>query len=120
MGGNEIYPFYSWKLFSVPFGNKLESTEFRLYGVKNNVVKRINNTEGNLFDGNTKFILINSYGEAIFKNENVEENKRKLLEFAKTVEPTFEYYYLIEETFNPQDLGNKDLSITNKIIATLR
>lgn len=119
-GGREIYPFYSWKLFSVPSGNKMESAEFRLYGVKNKVVKRINNSDSDLYDGNTKFTFINSYGEAIVKNQNVAENKIKLLEFAKTIEPNFDYYYLIEEKFNPQNLGTKNLNISSKIITTLR
>ena len=98
----------------------MESAEFRLYGVKNEVVKRINNSDSDLFDGNTKFTFINSYGEAIVKNQNVAENKIKLLEFAKTIEPNFDYYYLIEEKFNPQNLGTKNLNISSKIITTLR
>ena len=119
-GYKELYPFYSWKLFSVPSGNTSELQEFRLYGVKGNVVEKLNNTDSQLFDGNEKFSIINDYGNAILEKKEVPENKTKLLKFAQLIEPKFDSYYLVQETYKPEDLGKKSFKIDKKTIAILR
>ena len=118
-GFPEFYPFYSWKLFSLPSGNTSEVLEFRLYGVNGKRVKRIVNKESPLFDGNEKFSIINDYSSEI-KESNNSESKIKLLKFAKFIAPDFQYYLVVEERYMPQNLGTKALKISTNVVAVLK
>ena len=73
-GYQELYPFFSWKLFSSPSGNTSETTEYRLYGVKKKDTVRISNNYSDVYDENEKAGLINYYSSLI---ENGKEIKKK-------------------------------------------
>lgn len=119
IGGREFYPFYSWKLFSFPSGNKNIESEYRLYGIRNNDTIRINNTKSELFDENEKFNLINYYGNLIDKKIEVNKNKKELLIFANFIEPQHKKFLLVKELYHPRDLFLKPQKIFQKKIIIL-
>lgn len=121
-GGREFYPFYSWKLFTSPSGSNEFEKEYRLYGVKSHDTIRIsNNVVHELYDENEKFAIINSFGNQIAQNKDVEKNKKRLLHFGQMLDSSFQEYLLVEETYKAKDLDKRDFCfVQKKIITSLR
>lgn len=119
-GYGEIYPFYTWMLFTKPYGmNKSEQT-YRLYGVKGLDTIRILNNSSKLFDGNEKYGIVNRYGKAISINENSLSNKKQLYEFAKLTDPNYEKYLLVLENYDLQKADHQKVIYQMKIITELK
>lgn len=117
-GKAEIYPFYSWKLFSKPFGASEQDSIFTIYGLKNNDTLRITNSDSELYDANTKFSIINHYGSNIVQNIDTENSKISLKRLASISAPEFNRFILVKESFNPQLIGDRTFKTTKKIITT--
>ena len=117
-GHSEIYPFYSWKLFSKPFGATASDSVYSIYGIKDNDTVLISNADEKVYDGNTKFAIINLYGNKIEKGNDQFNSKQKLRRFAELTAPGFSRYLLVKEIFNPQLIGTKDFTKTITIITT--
>lgn len=118
-GGKEIYPFYTWKLFTKPSGFSNKEQFYKLYGIKGNDTVRILNTNSEIYDGNDKFGIVNYFGKNIDEKIDIENNKKNLLEFARITEPSYSKYILILESFDPQKIGQKSFVINKKVITTL-
>ncbi|MDQ0477754.1 hypothetical protein [Chryseobacterium sp. MDT2-18] len=116
IGKAEVYPFYSWKLFSKPFGSTTEDKIFRIYGLENKRLVLIMNFDQDAYDGNTKFSIINLYGKNIKMNIDKEQNLKKLRNFAKITAPQFSKYILVEESFNFQKINEEKIKINQEII----
>lgn len=116
-GGREFYPFYSWKLFSIPSGSDEYESEYRLYGVKGEDTIRINNDEDALFGKNEKFKIISFYA----RNISDRESQKELKNFGKLIAPDFKTFLLIEEKYKPKDLCDRNYHhIEKKIIKVLK
>lgn len=116
-GKPEIYPFYSWKLFSKPFGATKQDVVFKIYGVQNKDTLAITmKSASEVYDADIKFAIINRYGNNIANNTEKQENLKKLRLFADITAPGFDYYILVKETFNAQEIGKRNFSTTKTII----
>ena len=119
-GYGEIYPFYTWRLFTKPSGTSTTDLQYRLYGISKKDTVRLRNTESPLFDGNEKASMINNLGTKIAENKDDQESKGKLLRFAKEVEPGYQSYLLVKESFNAQKIDKKDFIMSAEIITELK
>ncbi|MCJ7934907.1 MAG: hypothetical protein MUW56_15120 [Chryseobacterium sp.] len=118
-GYKEIYPFASWKLFTVPSGGEAFAERYKLYGIKNQDTVRILNTSVERYEANDEESIVNTYGGMIEKNENKTANVNKLLVFAKDIRPEFKEYLLYKEIYKPQQIGEKKMEINKKLITKL-
>lgn len=118
-GYKEMYPFYSWKLFTVPSGGESSEDQYKLYGVTDHDTIRIINTPANHYDSNDKAVIVGTYGKRIDENDDRETNKAKLLVFAKDTEPKYKGYLLYKETYNPKEIGESKMNINKKLIIKL-
>lgn len=119
-GWGEIYPFFSWRLFTKPSGFSKSDFQYRLYGIRDMDTLRLPNTASPLFDVNERASLINYFGDAISNKIEKDNYCRKLLHLANIVEPKFENYLLIKETFNAQEIDEKSFKIHKKVITELK
>lgn len=118
-GFKEMYPFFSWKLFSVPSGGEAYEEQYKLYGVKDNDTIRIINTSTERYDANDKAVIVGAYGKRIDENKDKEANRKKLLIFAKDSEPSYQEYFLYKETYHPKEIGEAKMNIAKKLITKL-
>lgn len=118
-GGKEIYPFYSWKLFTSPSGNEKFEEQYRLYNVENNDTIRISYQSTPIYDENNLGLITNFYGKKIEKKENLEINIRKMKIFMKSYKPEYTKLILYKEKYSPQDLGKPSFKIYKTIIINL-
>ncbi|WHF51658.1 hypothetical protein QGN23_14730 [Chryseobacterium gotjawalense] len=119
-GYGEIYPFYTWRLFTKPSGSSTTDFQYKLYGISKKDTVRLTNTDSALFDGNEKASIINNIGSEIDKNKTDHRSKGKLYRFAKVIEPGYQSYLLIKESFNAQKIDKKDFKINREIITELK
>ena len=120
MGYNEIYPFYTWRLFTKPSGTSTTDVQYRLYGISKEDTIRIRNNESLLFDGNEKASMINNLAAEIDNDKINVDSKAKLYRFAKEIEPSFQSFLLVKESFNAQNIDQKDFKIHTEIITILK
>lgn len=118
-GYKELYPFAGWKLFTVPTGGEDSMERYKLYGIKNGDTIRILNRTVESYEANDEEGIVYSYAERIDKNEDREENRKKLLIFAKDTRPEFQKYLLYKESYNPNELGTEKMHVTKKLIIGL-
>ncbi|MDQ1805891.1 hypothetical protein RAH57_18000 [Chryseobacterium sp. CKR4-1] len=118
-GYKELYPFFSWKLFTVPSGGEATEDQYKLYGITDSDTIRIVNKSVRSYDANDKAVIVGTYGKRIEDNVNKEENKRKLLIFAKDTEPQYKGYLLYKETYRPKEIGEAKMNINKKLIVKL-
>jgi len=118
-GGKEIYPFYSWKLFTSPSGNEKFEEQYRLYNVENNDTLRVLYHSTPIYDENNLGLITNFYGKKIEKKENLDMNIRKLKIFMKSYKPEYTKLILYKEKYCPQDLGKPSFKIYKTIITNL-
>ncbi|GAE66429.1 hypothetical protein CIN01S_16_00100 [Chryseobacterium indologenes NBRC 14944] len=118
-GYKEIYPFASWKLFTVPSGGENSVDRYKLYGIKNGDTIRILNKTTASYEANDEEGIVNLYGGKIEMNDNKEENMKKLFVFVKNIRPEFEEYLLYKESYNPKDIGKERTKIHKKLITVL-
>lgn len=118
-GFKEMYPFASWKLFSVPSGGSLSEERYILYGIKDSDTLQITYTPSPNYDSNDKALITDTYGQKIDINEDKEVNREKLLIFAKDIEPDYDGYLLYKETYNPKEIGEKKMNTYKKLITRL-
>ncbi|MGA9211812.1 hypothetical protein [Kaistella sp.] len=119
-GYGEVFPFYTWRLFTKPSGTSTTDFRYKLYGVSEQDTVRLTNTESPLFDGNQKESMINNLGSKIDQNRNDADSKVKLYHFAKVIEPNYQKYLLVKESFNAQKIDEKDFKINTEIISELQ
>lgn len=119
-GGAEIYPFFTWKLFTRPSGGSGQETFYKIYAVKNGDTIRIANKDSKLFDGNDQFSVLKKAGKELEENKNIELNKRKLLTLMELTNPNYDHYYLFQESFDPTKLGTKDFKYSKKLLIRLK
>ncbi|UQB68489.1 hypothetical protein [Epilithonimonas zeae] len=118
-GGKEIYPFYSWKLFTSPSGNEKNEEQYRLYNVEKNDTIRVLYHSTAIYDENNLSLITGFYGKKIEKRENLKENIQKMKIFMKSYNPEYKNLILYKENFNPQDLGKPSFKINKKLITKL-
>lgn len=118
-GHKELFPFASWKLFTVPSGGALQEERYVLFGLKNSDTLKINYAPSQKYEANDKAIITDTYGQKIEKNEEREISRKKLLVFAKDIEPDFTGYLLYKETYNPKEIGEKKMNLHRKLITKL-
>ena len=117
-GGKEIYPFYSWKLFTVPSGGEPTADQYRIYGIKGSDTIRIP-----LVDTNIGYTRLEStspmlfYGNKIDKKEDVQTSIEKLKTFSVAAYPQYTRFAIYKETYTTQNIGTQDFRMTKKLIA---
>ncbi|CAD7800823.1 hypothetical protein CHRY9390_00685 [Chryseobacterium aquaeductus] len=118
-GHKEMFPFASWKLFTVPSGGALEEERYVLYGVKNSDTAKINFTPLKNYESNDQAVITDTYGKNIENNDTREISRKKLLIFAKDIAPNYDGYVLYKEIYNPKEIGGKKMNINKKLITKL-
>ncbi|MBK1895262.1 hypothetical protein [Chryseobacterium paridis] len=118
-GYKEMYPFYSWKLFTVPSGGEATEDQYRLYGIIGQDTIRILNTPARSYEASYKAVIVGTYGKKIDENDDRETNKAKLLIFAKDTEPKYKEFLLYKETYRPKEIGEAKMNINKKLIIKL-
>ncbi|WP_449399361.1 hypothetical protein [Chryseobacterium wanjuense] len=110
-GGKEIYPFFSWKLFTSPSGSEKFEEQYRLYRVHGKDTLRVIYTATDIYDENNLALITGFYGKKIEKNENREGSIQKMKIFMKSYQPAYNNLLLYKESFNPWDLGTPAFKI---------
>lgn len=118
-GGKEIYPFFSWKLFTSPSGSEKFEEQYRLYRVHGKDTLRVIYTATDIYDENNLALITGFYGKKIEKNENREGSIQKMKIFMKSYQPTYNNLLLYKESFNPWDLGTPAFKIKKNLITRL-
>jgi len=118
-GGKEIYPFYSWKLFTSPSGSEKFEEQYRLYKVEGNDTIRVLYQATKMYDENNLALITGFYGKKIEKNENREESVKKMKIFMRSYRPGYNNLLLYKESFNPWDLGKPTFKINKTLITKL-
>lgn len=119
-GYKELYPFASWKLFAVPSGGALHEERYVLYGLKDMDTVKINYTKpSRYFDANDKALITDTYAQQIENNINGEISRKKLLTFAREIEPQFNGYLLYKEIYNPRQIETNKMKVAKKFIIKL-
>ncbi len=118
-GYGELYPFFTWRLFTKPSASSTNDIQYKLYGISEKDTVRLLNDNSPLFDGNEKFSMINKLGSTVDLEGNG-ETKKKLYRFARVIEPGYEKYLLMKESFNGQRIDQIDFKITAEIICELQ
>jgi hypothetical protein len=103
-GWGEVYPFFTFKLFSQPLGNKHTYTEYRIYS-KSSLDEKF---KRNKIKGTETFTYeeyIYTFNHLIKQTLNDPQNKIKhkknLLSFIKHVVPGQKEYKVVSETYHP-------------------
>lgn len=118
-GGKEIYPFFSWKLFTSPSGSDKFEEQYRLYRVTGNDTVRVLYQATDIYDENNLALVTGFYGKKIDKNEDRENSIRKMKIFMKSYRPEYKNLILYKESFNPRDLGKTSFKIKKTLITKL-
>lgn len=118
-GGKEIYPFYSWKLFTSPSGSEKIEEQYRVYTVEGNDTVRLKYQATEIYDENNLALITGFYGKKIEKNEDREGSVKKMKIFIKSYRPEYSNLLLYKESFNPWDLGNPNFKIRKTLITKL-
>lgn len=118
-GYKEMYPFFSWKLFTIPSGGEATEEQYKLYGITDRDTIRIINTPSRAYEANDKAVIVGTYGKEIDENNDREDNREKLLTFAKDTEPKYKGYLLYKETYRPREIGEAKMNINKALIIKL-
>lgn len=118
-GHKEMYPFASWKLFTVPSGGAMQEERYVLYGLRNLDTIRITHTNSEKYEANDKALITDFYGKKIEKNDEQDVSLLKLKIFANDIEPNYQNYLLYREVYNPKEIGEKNMKITKTLITKL-
>lgn len=119
VGYKELYPFASWKLFTVPGGGEEFGERYKLYGIKNGDTIKILNKNLEYYTDNDMDGIINSYGGGIDKNNDRNANMKKLLIFAKDALPEYQGYLLYKERYRTKEVDEKTMNIEKTFITKL-
>ncbi|WP_294296297.1 hypothetical protein [uncultured Chryseobacterium sp.] len=118
-GGKEIYPFFSWKLFTNPSGSENTEEYYRIYRVVGKDTVRVAYRPTELYDENNLVLIVGFYGKKIEHNEQKADNIRKMKIFMKSCWPEYDRLLLYKESFHPWDLGKTSFKIKKTLISTL-
>lgn len=118
-GYKEIYPFASWKLFTVPSGGAEYEERYVLYGIKNSDTVKIKFSYSKNYEANDKALITDTYGSEIEKKDDLKNSRRKLLIFAKDIEPQYDAFLLYKETYNPREIATSKMKTTHTLITKL-
>lgn len=118
-GYKEMYPFASWKLFTVPSGGTSDQERYVLYGLKNSDTVKIIYSNSEKYEANDKALITDTYGQKIDKNEDREISRKKLIIFAKDIEPEYKTFLLYKEIYDPKEIGGKMRSTKHQFITKL-
>ncbi|KAA0128960.1 hypothetical protein FY557_06955 [Chryseobacterium sp. SN22] len=118
-GGKEIYPFFSWKLFTSPSGSEDTEEYYRIYRVVGKDTIRVAYQPTTIYDENNLALIIGFYGKKIEHDKQKTENVRKMRIFMKSYRPDYNRLLLYKESFHPQDLGKPSFSVKKTLISTL-
>lgn len=110
-GLGEIYPFFSYKLYTQPLGSTHVSTEYRIYtrssaasSFKRNPIKETRTFDFDSYAFTFNFLV----SKSVEAGDQQEEYQKKLLIFAKHVVPGQAEYKIVSETYHPLDLLKKN------------
>lgn len=118
-GGKEIYPFFSWKLFTSPSGNDKLEEQYRLYRVNGNDTIRLSYKATKLYDENNLGLITGFYGRKIENNVDRNDNIRKMKIFVKSYLSDDHNLFLYKESFNPWDFEKPSFKIKKTLITKL-
>ncbi len=118
-GGKEIYPFFSWKLFTSPSGSENTEEYYRIYRVEGKDTLRVAYQPTKIYDENNLALIVSFYGKKIERNEQKADHIRKMRIFMKSYRPDYSHLLLYKESFHPWDLGKPSFRIKKTLISTL-
>lgn len=117
--GQELYPFFHWKLYSQPLGNDYIYSDYRLYGISNTRdTIRISNSNTLVFSKDDQYYFLSREVTNI-KNKRLspQELQKRMGDFGDAITKNdYDDYLLVEESFNPLDLVKDSTHYTTRII----
>lgn len=106
-GWGEVYPFFTWKLYSQPIGTKGEVIEYRIYGKNLNesqfdriCVKDTGSFTPDEYVYTFNFLINETLNDSLNRNGF----KEKLLLFVRHVSPSKDQYKVVREVYNPEKI----------------
>ncbi len=118
-GGKEIYPFFSWKLFTSPSGSENTEEYYRIYRIVGRDTLRVAFQPTKIYNENNLALIVGFYGRKIEHNEQKADNIRKIRIFMKSYRPAYDQLLLYKESFHPWDLGKPSFTVKKTLISTL-
>jgi len=110
-GGYEIYPFFSWKLFTNPSGNSKVTEQYRMYRIQKNDTMRLSHRATPLYDENELAKITDFYGAKIEHGDHAEANKAKFRLFLQSTGLSGDGLVLYRESFDTRLLGRPSYQI---------
>jgi hypothetical protein len=114
-GGTELYPFFHFKLYSQPMGNKMEAREYRVYEIIGRDTLRHSIEAIRSFDKDAYAYFLDGVTNDILRNKNKAENMKRLAAFLNYLYPNHGKMMVVQETYNQFEL-EKDPTLFTKII----
>lgn len=116
-GHKELYPFFYWKLYTQPMGNKYIHTDYKLYALKGKDTVRIPNIGYAYLNQDDYHYFLSNEASRIKAQEKPKEYfETRLFDFGQMIAPTYDTYFLIEETYNPLKIAEDSTLFTKNII----
>ncbi|WP_337068704.1 hypothetical protein [Pontibacter sp. 13R65] len=109
-GWGEVYPFFSWKLFTQPLGNKGSYTEYRIYTSNTKEGAKWQRQEIKAtptFTTDEYYYCFNALVKTALADSARGSNaKANLFSFVRHVVPAAHAYKIVEEIYAPLELLN--------------
>jgi len=117
LGQGDLYPFFYYKLYSQPLGNKHTFSEYRIYHVdtEGDTIRNINTTRKSFSRDESNYFL-NYLIPKVIENPNNQKYQAKLKDYLQYVYPDYPRWIIMEETYNPKDIYLDSTAFTKRII----
>lgn len=115
-GETEIYPFFHFKLYSQPKGNKMEAREFRVYEIIGRDTLRHSVEAIRSFDKDAYMYFLDGVTNDILCNKDKAENMKRLAVFLNYLYPNHGKMMVVQEIYNQFELEKDQTHFTKTVL----
>lgn len=108
MSWGMLYPFFSWKLYTQPYGWENKANQYRIYASNDSseAYARKSVKATSTFTTDEYVYVLRALVEKSLEGEEQDKSisKQKLYAFVQHLEPDYKYFKIVKETFIPTEL----------------
>ena len=121
-GKTEPYPFFHWKLYTQPLGDKQFYNDYRIYAItEKNDTLRLSNSGYKSFNQDDYYYFVTIEASNVLnKKEDRLKYKKRLKEFGHFIAPNYKEYLLVEEYFEVLNSSKNPLNFKKSIILSTK
>lgn len=117
VGKGDLYPFFYYKLYSQPSGNKFTFSEYRIYHInENGDTIRNKNIDRKSVSRDEMNYFLNGLMPKVIENPLNYTYKTQLKDFLGYTFPDYSKWIIMEETYNPKDIYLDTTAYSKRII----